>query len=77
MLWGLNPKLFNSEQLIVPAICIITILQTSDGVAITCKGCRSDRQSGFNGEIAIHFRADSKALNKLPSMLGRNTVELR
>ena len=23
---------------------------------MTCKGCGSDRQSGFNGEIAIHFR---------------------
>jgi hypothetical protein len=23
---------------------------------MTCKGCGSDRQSVFNGEIAIHFR---------------------
>jgi hypothetical protein len=23
---------------------------------MACKGCHSDRQSGFNGEIAIHFR---------------------
>ena len=23
---------------------------------MTCKGCHSDRQSVFNGEIAIHFR---------------------
>ena len=23
---------------------------------MACKGCRSDKQSVFNGEIAIHFR---------------------
>ena len=23
---------------------------------MTCKGCHSDKQSMFNGEIAIHFR---------------------
>ena len=30
---------------------------------MTCKGCGSDRQSVFNGEIAIHFRG-LEGLNK-------------
>ena len=59
LLWARTPKVFSFEQRIVPAICMIAILRTSDGVAMTFKGCHSDRQSGFNGEIAIHF-ADSK-----------------
>jgi hypothetical protein len=76
MLWSFTPKVFNCEQRIVPAIRILKILQTSDGVAMTCKGCHSDRQSGFNGGIAIHF-GGLEGLDKLPSMLRRNTVELR
>ncbi|HVN21808.1 MAG TPA: hypothetical protein VMU05_23685 [Dongiaceae bacterium] len=30
---------------------------------MTCKGCQSDKQSVFNGEIAIHF-AGLEGLNK-------------
>ena len=60
MLCGFMAKVFNFEQRIVPAIGIITILQTNDGGAMTCKGCHSDRQGGFNGEIALPRAQGSK-----------------
>jgi hypothetical protein len=40
----------------VAAICTIATLYTRKGVAMTCKGCHSDKQRVFNGEFAIHFR---------------------
>jgi hypothetical protein len=28
----------------------------NEGFALNCKGCHSDKQRVFNGEIAVHFR---------------------
>jgi hypothetical protein len=47
--------MFHFEQRMVAAVRTIATSPTRRG-AMACKGCHSDRQSVFNGEIAIHFR---------------------
>ena len=54
---GLPPRVFNFEQRTVAHHPYhYTLPAEKDGVTVTCKGCHSDRQRMFNGELAIHFR---------------------
>jgi hypothetical protein len=39
----------------VAAVCTIATIR-QDGGVMACKGCHSEKQNVFNGEIAIHFR---------------------